>query len=82
MVTAFIARLPYLAIGIVVIILFWLAGKTFARTLQRASGHTRLHDNLVTVLGRLTVATSSLIGLAVAAVVVFPTFRPGDLISG
>ncbi|MBL8216807.1 MAG: mechanosensitive ion channel family protein, partial [Bryobacterales bacterium] len=47
-----------------------------------ASGHTRLHDNLVTVLGRLTVATSSLIGLAVAAVVVFPTFRPGDLISG
>ena len=50
--------------------------------LLTAGKQTRLDVALLGLLGRLTYFVISLLGLFVAAVVIFPTFQPGDLIAG
>lgn len=75
-------RLPHLAVGLVVIVLFWLVGRLVRRIARTTGQRTRLDPQLATVFGTLAVATLTLLGVLVAAVVVFPTFKPGDLVKG
>jgi small-conductance mechanosensitive channel len=82
MTDAFVARLPYLLTGVVVIFFFWIAGRLAGRLVRRAGRSTHFNENLAELLGRLLGAVASLLGVLVAAVVVFPAFRPGDLIAG
>jgi len=77
-----LARLPYVVIGIVVFFAFLLVGRLTKRTLLAAGRRTRLDVTLADLLGRLASAVITIFGLFVAAVVIFPTFRPGDLIAG
>jgi small-conductance mechanosensitive channel len=82
MADALVERLPHLVVGLVVIVAFWLAGRLVRRLAHAAGQRTRLDPQLADVFGSLAVATLSLLGILVAAVVVFPTFRPGDLVKG
>jgi small conductance mechanosensitive channel len=75
-------RLPYIVIGLIVMIAFWMGGRLIQRALLTAGDRTRLDGTLARLLGRLIGAVMFVLGLLVAAVVVFPTFKPGDLVAG
>lgn len=76
------SRLPYIVIGILVFVLFMIAGRVVKRILLATGNRTRFDVTLADLMGRLASAVITLLGLFVAAVVIFPTFRPGDLITG
>ena len=76
----FVARLPYVALGVVVFVLFYLGGKGIRAMIQRLTEDRRRHRNLALVLGRLSQGAMVLVGLLVAFVIIFPGFRPSQLI--
>jgi small conductance mechanosensitive channel len=78
----FLAHLPYLILGVVVFLLFVVAARILKSVLLTAGRRTRLDLTLADLLGRLISAFTIVLGLFVAAVVIFPTFNPGDLIAG
>ncbi len=77
-----LARLPYIVIGVIVFVVFLVVARLTKRALVAAGRRTRLDLTLADLLGRLVSALIIIFGLFVAAVVIFPTFRPGDLIAG
>lgn len=77
-----IARTPYLLAGLVALLLCIAMGRLVRQAIWTAGDRTRLDVALAQVLGRLAASASTLIGTLVAAVIIFPTFRPGDLIAG
>jgi small conductance mechanosensitive channel len=78
----FLARVPYLIIGAIVFVIFMVAARIVKRILLTAGERTRLDVTLADLLGRLVSFVITLLGLFVAAVIIFPTFKPGDLITG
>jgi small-conductance mechanosensitive channel len=76
------AHLPYLILGGLVFVLFLVGARLIKRILITAGRRTRLDLTLADLLGRLASAVTIILGLFVAAVVIFPTFNPGDLIAG
>ena len=78
----FMGHFPYLILGFVVLVLFVIAARLVKRILITAGRRTRLDLTLADLLGRLASAFTIILGLFVAAVVIFPTFNPGDLIAG
>jgi small conductance mechanosensitive channel len=77
-----LAHLPYLILGGLVFVLFLVGARLIKRILIMAGRRTRLDLTLADLLGRLASAFTIILGLFVAAVVIFPTFNPGDLIAG
>jgi len=75
-------RAPYLAIGLAVVILFYVLGRLARRAFHAAGQRTRLDVQLADLFGALALGVLTVLGLLVAAVVVFPAFRPGDLVAG
>ena len=78
----FLAHLPYLILGVVALLIFIVAARILKRVLLMTGRRTRLDLTLADLLGRLVSAFTIVLGLFVAAVVIFPTFNPGDLITG
>lgn len=77
-----VARMPVVGIGLLVFLAFVLVAKLVRWALSAAGARTRLDPALVILLGRLAGAAVVVLGFFVAAVVVFPAFKPGDLIAG
>jgi small conductance mechanosensitive channel len=77
-----LAHLPYLILGAAVFLVFVVVARILKRILLTAGRRTRLDLTLADLLGRLASALTIVLGLFVAAVVIFPTFNPGDLIAG
>ena len=75
-------RLPFVVIGIIVFFLFWVLGRIFQKIVVTAGERTRLDITLAQLFGRIVSAALSILGLLVAAVVILPSFRPGDLVAG
>jgi small-conductance mechanosensitive channel len=82
MAAGIIERLPYLAVGLVVLLLFYLAGRLARRAAHEAGERTRLDVQLADLFGRLAVVLLTALGVLVAAVIVFPSFTPGSLVQG
>ena len=82
MIEGFLARLPYVVVGLIVLLVFFLAGRFLRATLRLAGDRTQLDPLLARLLGSLAALALSVLGLLIAAVIVFPTFRPGDLLAG
>ena len=78
----FVGHLPYLLLGLLVFVIFLVIARLVRRILVLVGRRTRLDRTLADLLGRLTYAFTIILGLLVAAVVIFPTFNPGDLITG
>jgi small conductance mechanosensitive channel len=76
------AHLPYLILGFVVFVFFVVGARLAKSILITAGRRTRLDRTLADLLGRLVSAFTTILGLFVAAVIIFPTFNPGDLIAG
>jgi small conductance mechanosensitive channel len=79
---SFLARLPFLVIGLIVFVLFVIAGQIAKHALLATARRTRLNLTLADLLGRLVSAGFIIFGLFVWAVVIFPAFKPGDLVAG
>ncbi len=82
LVDEFYSRLPYIVLGIIVLVLFWLASVVTRQLILVAARRTRLDMTLSYLLSRLASLIVIVLGVFVAAVVVFPGFDPGDLIAG
>lgn len=76
------AHLPYLILGALVFVCFLVGARLIKIILNSAGRRTRLDRTLADLLGRLAAAFTIILGLFVAAVIIFPTFNPGDLIAG
>ncbi|PZO21106.1 MAG: mechanosensitive ion channel protein MscS [Leptolyngbya foveolarum] len=75
-----IALLPNIVIGVIVLIVFWILGK-FIRSFIRSRTKDRETRNIGLVLGRLTQGVLAILGFLVAAIVIFPSFKPADLLA-
>ena len=77
---AFLLRLPYIAVALVVFVGFYLAAKLLRGTTRRIFEKRTRHRNLGFVVGRLAQGALIILGLLVALVIALPTFRPGQLV--
>ncbi len=78
----FLAQLPYIIIGIVVLAAFVVVARVVSSVVRATGERTRLDITLAELLGRLASLLIIVLGIFVAAVVIFPTFKPGDLVTG
>jgi small-conductance mechanosensitive channel len=76
------ARLPYIAIGLFIVLALFVGGKVAKKLIRAAGNHTQLDPMLADLLGTVASGVFTLLGILIAMVVVFPTFRPGDVIAG
>lgn len=76
----FLARLPYIAVAVLVFVLFYLVAKGVRGLVRRVSTQRRRHRNLGLALGRLAQFAMVIIGLLIALVIALPGFTPGRLI--
>lgn len=82
MINGFFAQLPLIGVGIVVFLIF-LAIAYGARKTIRAAAHRAHIDNMLTsLLARIGYIVVVILGIFVAATVIFPGIQPGDLIAG
>jgi small-conductance mechanosensitive channel len=82
LVAGFMMRVPYLLVGLVAFIIFVIVARILRAIFITAGERTRLDITLAELLARLISAAIIILGLFVAAVIVFPSFKPGDLIAG
>lgn len=80
--SGFVAGVPRVLAGLVVLFLFLLASRALAAAIRGGAAKARLHSNLSQLLGRLARFAGTVLGIFVAAVVVFPAFKLGDLVAG
>lgn len=77
-----IARaLPSVGVALVVFLVFFLAARWVRALVRRVSDRRRKRRNLGMALGRLAQLGILAVGLLVAVTIIFPSFRPGDLIT-
>lgn len=79
---SFLARVPYIVIALVVFGVFLVVGRVVRSVIHTTGERTRLDVTLAELLGRLASFVVAVLGLFVAAVIIFPTFKPGDLVTG
>jgi small-conductance mechanosensitive channel len=77
-----LARVPYLLVALLVFGGFLVAARVVRRVVYATGERTRLDVTLADMLGRLASFFLSVLGLFVAAVIIFPAFKPGDLVAG
>ncbi len=82
MFNSFLARLPYIVVAIGVFGVFIIIGKVVGRAIHAAGERTRLDITLAELLGRIASFAIMILGVFVAAVIIFPAFKPGDLAAG
>ncbi|CAN5602491.1 mechanosensitive ion channel family protein [soil metagenome] len=83
LVSSFLKQLPYIVVGLIVFLLFWYFAHVVRRVTQGiAKRSTHIDDMLADLFGRIGSALFTILGVFVAAVIIFPTFKPGDLIAG
>lgn len=77
---SFVDALPEIIAAIVVIAIFVMLASALRWGVRTLSDRAKRRRNLGFVLGRLAQALTILVGLLIASTVVFPEFKPGDLI--
>ena len=77
-----LARVPYIVIAVIVFGVFLVVGRVVRSVVHTAGQRTRLDVTLAELLGRLASFVVAVLGLFVSAVIIFPTFKPGDLVTG
>jgi len=79
---SFLSRLPYIAVAIIIFGVFLIIAKIVSRVINATGERTRLDITLAELLGRLGSFVITILGVFVAAVIIFPAFKPGDLVAG
>lgn len=75
--------LPYIIVGVFVFLLFWLLAKGIKKVISKLviRSHT-IDSTLANLVSRIVSTLITIIGFLVACVVMFPSFKPGDIIAG
>lgn len=79
---SFLSRLPYIVFAIFVFALFLVIARIVSSAINVAGKRTRLDATLADLFGRLASFLILVLGIFVGAVIIFPTFKPGDLVAG
>lgn len=79
---AILGRAPHILISLIVFVVFVLAGRLAKRTGAALGRRARLDPALGALIGNVGSGVMIVVGFFVAAVIVFPAFKPGDLIAG
>ncbi|NEU70277.1 mechanosensitive ion channel [Spirosoma agri] len=78
-----IERLPYLIVGAVVFLLFWLLAKAVQKVINKVAVQSHsIDETLASLVSRIVSTLITIIGFLATCVVVFPSFKPGDIIAG
>lgn len=80
MANGFFIALPNIIAGVVVFVIFLLLGKAMRMVVAGWTGRHQKHHNIARVLGRLAQGVMFILGILIAAVIVFPNFTPASLI--
>ena len=79
---SFLSRLPYIVVAIIILGVFLIIARIVSSVINTAGERTRLDITLADLLGRLASFVITVLGIFVAAVIIFPAFKPGDLVAG
>lgn len=82
MIRSFAERLPYLAAGIIVLLIFWMLSRFLKRAFLAAGNRTSIDVRLRILFGRIVAGAVIAIGILTALTVVIPSFDLGSLIAG
>jgi len=78
-----VSRMPYLIVGALVFLAFWLVGKLLKAVINRVFIRSHaLDEMLANLVSRLVSTLVTILGFLAACVVIFPSFKPGDIIAG
>lgn len=80
MVWTFIASLPALILGLIVLGVFVVLGRTMNSFIRRVSEKRMRHRHLSLIFGRLAQVVSIVMGVLIALLVAVPSFNPAQLI--
>lgn len=76
------ANFPYIVLGLIVFLIFLGFARAAKALIVEIGKRTHLDITLARVLGSLTAMAVSILGILIAAVIIFPTFSPGNLVAG
>ncbi len=75
-------RLPYIAAGLLVLVVFWILAGIIRKIFWTASSRTHLDSRLRILFSRLIGVVIFILGIFTALTVIIPSFGFGDLITG
>ncbi|AFZ67695.1 mechanosensitive ion channel family protein [Deinococcus peraridilitoris] len=75
------AALPNVAIGLVVVLIFWFAARVVRTLIQRIWATRGYERDLALLFGRLASAALTVLGVLVALTIIFPSVTPASLFS-
>jgi small-conductance mechanosensitive channel len=81
LIDGFWATLPRLVLAAIIVILFYLAGKSVRALVRRGAQRHGEHRTLELAVGRLAQTAVVLVGVLVAVTAAFPSFTPANLVS-
>lgn len=82
LVTAIVAKLPYILAGILVLLIFYGLARLIKSVFWLATKHTRLDNRLRILFSRVLGVFVIILGIFTAMTVMIDSFRFGDLIAG
>ncbi len=77
-----LAHLPQIVVAVVVIFVTWLGSKVAALVLQRVLRRSRMRQSLKELFALMVHMLVWILGIMVAAVIVFPDLTPGSILAG
>lgn len=77
----FLSRLPLIVVGLVILALTWMIDYVAAIAVRRSAQRARLRASLQDLLAQLSTFVTWVLGLMIAAVVVFPGMTPARLLT-
>ena len=80
--TSTIERIPSIVAGLVVFVLFYIGSRIGAKVARNVAGRTGMARNLIELLVRIGAVIVIAFGVLFAAVIIFPSFKLGDLVAG
>lgn len=82
MLRAAIAAMPQVAVALVVLLLTWLISRAAAAVMTRILARTRLRQSLKELFMLLLAIVIWVLGIMIAAVIVFPGLTPASILAG
>ena len=76
--TGFLAQLPNIIAGLILLLIVWYGSKWVARAVG-AAANRRHRPDLGALLGSLARISLIILGVLIAATIIFPTVKPGDI---
>jgi small-conductance mechanosensitive channel len=82
MINGFFAQLPLIGVGIVVFLIFWGIAYGARKIIKMTAIKARLDSMLASLLSRIGYIVVIILGLFIAATVIFPGVNAGDIFAG